>query len=114
MILIISFKGKNNSKNTIDFKGSLGFLKSIRDGDTALAKGKENQKKTFKSELIEIVRGGHKSREQGSTIENIKILYESREKVISWFADYSAFESEAKYESSYGKTLKILDSEQIF
>ena len=71
-------------------------------------------KKTFKSELIEIVRGGHKSREQGSAIENIKILYESREKVISCFADYSAFESEAKYEPIYGKRLKILDSKQIF
>ena len=43
----------------------------------------------FKSNLNEISGGGYKSEEQKSALENIKLLYESREAFIILFNDYS-------------------------
>ena len=51
----------------------------------------------FKSDIIEIVKGRNKSEEQKSAIKNIKTLYESREKVIKLFNDYSKITSKGKY-----------------
>ena len=45
---------------------------------------------------------GKKSEEQKGAIKNIKILYESREKVIKLFNSYSKIVSEAKYKAIYG------------
>ena len=53
----------------------------------------------FKSNLNKISRGIHKPKEQKSALENIKLLYESREAVIKLFNDYSSVVSEAKYKS---------------
>ena len=47
------------------------------------------------------------------TINNIKTLYESREKVIKLFDDYSRIVSEAKYKTKYGECLKILTPKQM-
>ena len=44
----------------------------------------------FKSNLNEISRGGYKSEEQKSALENIKLLCESREALIILFYDYSS------------------------
>ena len=41
------------------------------------------------------------------------MLYESREKIISLFADYSMIVFETKHTSIYGKGLKILTSKQM-
>ena len=43
----------------------------------------------FKSEIKKVVKGSKKSEEQKNIIKNIKRLYESREKVIKLFDDYS-------------------------
>ena len=43
----------------------------------------------MKLKLIEIVKGSKKSENQTSTINSIKTLYKSREKVIELFDDYS-------------------------
>ena len=49
----------------------------------------------FKSNLNEISTERHKSKEGKSALENIKLLYESREAVIKLFNDYSSIVSEA-------------------
>ena len=67
----------------------------------------------FKSNLKEILRKRHKSKEQKSALRNIKLLYESREAIIKLFNDYSSIVSEAKYESIYGEGLKIITPKQI-
>ena len=85
----------------------------------------------FKSDLNDTSRGRYKSKEQKSELENIKLLYESREAVIKLFNDYSSIASKAKYNTIHGKgissipariacskvsdhlNLKILTSKQI-
>ena len=67
----------------------------------------------FKSNLNEISRGRHKSKEQKSASKNIKLLYESRETVIKLFNDYSSIVPEVKYKSIYGEGLKILSPKQM-
>ena len=44
----------------------------------------------FKSNLNKIPRRGNKSEQQKMALENIKLLYESREVVINLFNDYSS------------------------
>ena len=62
----------------------------------------------FKSNLKEILRGRHKSKEQNSALEKIKLLCTSRKAVIKLFKDYSSIVSEAKYKSIHGEGHKIL------
>ena len=55
----------------------------------------------------------HTSEEQKHAIKNITTLYESREKVIKLFNDYSKIAFKAKYKSIYGEGLKIVTPKQI-
>ena len=50
----------------------------------------------FKSNLNKKSRGRNKSKEQKLTLENIRLLYESREPVSELFNDYSLIAFEAK------------------
>ena len=52
--------------------------------------------KKIKSDINEIVKGMNKSEEQKISIKSIKTFYESQEKVIKLFNDYSKVVSEAK------------------
>ena len=63
----------------------------------------EKLQNVFKSNLSKISRGRYKSEEQKSALENIILLYESREAVIVLFNDYSSIASEAKYKTIHGK-----------
>ena len=47
----------------------------------------------FKSNLSEILKGRFKSKKQRSALENIKLLYYSREAAIKLFNDYSSISS---------------------
>ena len=47
------------------------------------------------------------------SIKNTKTIYESREKFIKLFNDYSKIVSEAKYKTIYGEGLKILTPKQM-
>ena len=73
-----------------------------------LEEAKKTLQNVYKSNLNEISRGRHKSKEQKSALKNIKLLSESREAVIKLFNDYSSIVSEAKYKSIHGEGLKIL------
>ena len=61
-------------------------------------------------ELNEIVKRSKKSENQKSVINDIKKLYESRERIIRLFDHYSRILSEVKYKTNYGEGLKILSS----
>ena len=67
----------------------------------------------FESNLNKISRGRHKSKEQKSALENIKLLYKSREAVIKLFNDYFSIISEAKYKSIHGEGFKTLNLKQM-
>ena len=67
----------------------------------------------LKSNLNEISRGRHKSKEQKSALENIKLLCESREAANKLFNDYSSVVSQAKYKSIHGKEPKIVSPKQM-
>ena len=73
----------------------------------------KEQQNIFKLDLNEISRGKFKSEEQKSALENIKLLYKSREAVIKLFNDYSLIVSEAKHNAKYGKGFKILTPKQM-
>ena len=111
--LTYHYKGKTASKLFIAFKGPPGFYKNIREGYITLEKAEEKQKE-FKSYINEIVKGSKKSQDQKNVIKNTKTLYESPEKAIKLFDDYSRTVSEAKYKTEYGEDLKILTPKQMF
>ena len=64
----------------------------------------------FKSNLNEILRGRYKSEEQKSALENIKLLYKSREAVIKLFNDSSSIISEAKYRTIHEKEIPSMSA----
>ena len=69
------------------------------------------QQNVFKSNLNQILKKGrYKSKEQKSTLENIKFLYESRKAVIKWFDEYALIASETKHKGKYGEGLKNFKS----
>ena len=82
----------------IGFKGPLGFYKNIKEGIITLEKAGEEQKE-FKNNINDIVRGKNKTAWKIHAINYIKTLYESREKVIKLFDDYSRIVDQAKCKS---------------
>ena len=89
-------------------------MKSIYNGDTAL-EGVEKDPKKRKSDLGHIKQGPayYKSTEQLNTRENIKNLYESREKVVQLFNNYTKNMSKNIFKSKQGTRLKILTPKQM-
>ena len=77
-----------------------------------LKKAEEIQEE-FRLEYNEIIRGSKSSVEQINAIKNIKKLYETREKVIKVFDDYSRIVSEAIDKSKHGEGIKILTPKQM-
>ena len=77
-----------------------------------LKKAEETQEE-FRLEYNEIIRGSKSSVEQINAIKNIKKLYETREKVIKVFDDYSRIASEAIDKSKHGEGIKILTPKQM-
>ena len=101
------------SINFMKFKGPFSLFKKIRDGDISLEMAEEDQEK-FKREFGQIKSGNpkHKSEMQLYTIKNVKNLYDSRQKIVDLFNNYSKIKSEPIYRSKHDETkargLKIL------
>ena len=113
--LIYYFKDKSISPiNFVSFKVPLYLYRDISNGNKKLEKAEEDQEQ-FKSDLNERTRANpkKKSDHQIKTIENIKNIYESREKVIKLCNDYAKIRSEAKDKSKYGEGLTILSPKQM-
>ena len=85
-----------------DFNNSIEPFRKMQSGEMKLEEAKKLQN-VFKSNLNEIPRGRNKSEEQKMALENIKLLYESREAVIKLFDNYFSIVSEAKYKTIHGK-----------
>ena len=62
--------------------------------------------------MNEIMKGGKKSEDQNSTMNNNKTLYEPREKVINLFDYCYRIVPEAKYKQ-YGEGLRMLTPKQM-
>ena len=79
----------------------------------------EEDQGKFKREFSRIKSGNpkHKSDMQLYTIWNVKILYDSRQKIIDLFNNYSKTKSESIYSSKHGETkgkgLRILTPKQM-
>ena len=100
------------------FGGPMYIYGHMKNGDTTLQQV-EKQQKDFKKELNEITSGNpkHKSNSQLYIIENVKNLYNSRQKIINLLNDKSRIRCEAIYKSKQNKTtgtgLKILTPKQM-
>ena len=117
--LMYNFESENRTSISCNaFNRPLALIRNIKDISIDLEKGKENQEK-FKSNLNETIIGKweHKSEEQKNAINNPKMFYKAREKVITLFDDYT----KAKYEVKHGKghtsdlgtQLKVLTPKQM-
>ena len=93
--LINYFKGNAARKTFDDFNNGIKLFEKIKSREMKLEEAKKLQN-VFKSNINEISKRRHKSKEQKSALENIKLLYESREAVIKLFNDYFSIVSEAK------------------
>ena len=108
----------SGSINFIEFKGPFSLFKKIRDGEISLEMAEEYQEK-FKREFSQTKSGNpkHKSEMQLYIIRNVKNLYDSRQKIIDLFNNYSKIKSESIYRSkddqNEGGGLKILSPKQI-
>ena len=65
----------------------------------------EELQNVVKLSLNEISKERFKSKEQESALENIKLLYKSRQAVIKLFNEYSLITSEAKYKTKNAEGL---------
>ena len=108
------YKGNTTPINFIDFKGPLHIFKSIYNGSVPLEDVEKEQIETER-DFNRIKQGDpkHRSDEQKKTINNVKNLFESRQKVAQMFNDYPREKSKHIYESKLGKGLKILTPNQM-
>ena len=67
----------------------------------------------FESNLNQISKASFKSKEQKRSLENIKLLYNSRQAAIELLNEYSLITSETKHKAKYGEGLKILTPKEI-
>ena len=81
------------------------IFKAIHNGDIPL-EDIEKEQIEVKKDLGRIKQGdpGHKSGEQGKTIDNIKNLCNSRQEVVKMFNDYARNMSKNIYDSKQGGT----------
>ena len=66
----------------------------------------EEEQKEFETEINDILKGKKKADGQILAINHIKKLYESQEKAIKMFDEYSKIVSKAKYKTKYGEVSK--------
>ena len=67
----------------------------------------------FKSNLKKISKEWFKSEKQQSSLNSIKLLYESQENPIQLFNDYSSIISKDKYKTKYAEVIKISTPKQM-
>ena len=116
--LTFNFKGQTASINFGKFGGPMYVYGHIKNSDTTLQQV-EKQQKDFKKQLRKIKSGNPKikSNNQLYVINNVKNLYNSRQKLIDLLNDNSKIRSEAIYKSKQneteGKGLKRLTPKQM-
>ena len=105
---------RNNEIITLNYKINgfdrpLGLIRKIKNGSIDLEKARENQEE-FRLNLGETTKRkwDHKSEEQKSTMNRIKVFYKAREKIIKLFDDYTTILCKTKYETKRVEGFKIL------
>ena len=117
--LTYNLKGPTAPVNCDKFKDPIYIYDHMKNGDKILQQVR-NEQKDFLKKLNEITSGNpkYKSKKQLYTIENIRNLYNSRQKVIDLLKDNAKIRSEALHKSKQneteGKGLKILTPTQMF
>ena len=108
--LVYDFTTKGiSSINFSRFGGPFHVYNQIKKGNITLTQLEEKQRK-FKSELGQIKSGNpdHKSEKQSYTIENVKNLYNLRQKIIDLRNNNSKIRSEAIYKA---KKMKLKEQD---
>ena len=70
--------------------------------------GEMNLKEAIK--LHNVSKGGYKSEEEESALENIELLYESQKTFIKLFNDYSSIVSNCKFKAIFGKGIPSMST----
>ena len=96
----------------IIFDNGIELFRKIQSGQMKLEDTKD-LRNIFKSNLNKISKGRFKSKEQKSSLENIKLPYKSQQAVIKLFNDYSPIASETPHKVKYGVGPKILSPNQM-
>ena len=108
------YTGKIAPKCFVRFKVPLIIYNDIKNGRVSLQK-EEKIQEDFQLELNEILKENpnYKSKDQVSTIKNIKKLYNGWKKVLNFYNDYTRMVSDGKYKSIQAEGLKILTPKQM-
>ena len=98
------FKNKSNPISFNNVNCPIGLKRKINDDFIALEKARENWIYIYISSLNETARGKWKNNleVQKPAMKNVELFYESREKVINFFDDYTKIVSKAKYKEKHG------------
>ena len=102
--LIHYYKNNTTPKDFNNFENGMELFGKIKSGEMKLDDAKELQN-VFKTNLNEISKGRFKLEEKKSALENVKLLYKSRQAVIKLFNEYFSIPSEAKYKTKHREGL---------
>ena len=111
----MSKKRLNNSISFNNFRPPLGLIADIKNGRTELETAKHKQI-NFKLDLNKLSIGNrkYKLKEKINALDNIKMLYNAREKeVIKIYDDCFLIVSKAKHEATKGAGVKMLTPKQM-
>ena len=113
--MVYEFKTKGRIlKDFSNYQDPIDLFINLRDANVRSRELLKNQNE-FKSDLDEIKKRNpkSKSKDQISVIKNVQNLFDLREKIISFFRNYSILISETKYKAKQGKGLKISSPKQM-
>ena len=90
--MIYYVKDNTAKKRFDDFNNGIELFRKIQSGEMKLEEAKKLQNE-FKSNLNEISRGRNKSEEQIMTLENFKLLYESRQPLLNYLTIWAKIQN---------------------
>ena len=110
--VIYHFKSSSPSIRFTEFEGPMYTYNQLKNGDKTLSQVEEDQAK-FRSELSQIPSEYYKSENELNATENIKNLYNSRQKMIDLLNDNSRVRSEAIYKAKKNDANKTLHEQDL-
>ena len=106
------FRGPGPSISFTELTGSMYTYNQLKNGDKTLSQVEEDQAK-FRSELSQIPSEYYKSENELNATENVKNLYNSRQKMIDLLNDNSRVRSEAIYKAKKNDANKKLHEQDL-
>ena len=102
--LVCDFKGPTPSTNFGKYGGPMYIYHHMKDDEKTLQQVEEKQK-YFKKDLDQIILGNpkYKSEKQSYTTKSVRMLYDSRQRIINLLNDNAKIRSEAIYKSKQNK-----------